>query len=255
MDLTLDISVAEGYSSKSQIARVLTERWVKTNAYCPSCGNEKLSPFANNLPVADFFCSNCKSEYELKSSKNVLLKKIVNGAYKTMMDRINSENNPNLFFLNYSKLDMIVENFLVIPKYYFNDGLIEKRQPLGLHAKRSGWVGCNILLNNIPEYGKIYFIKNRMIKPREHVVMEWAKTSFLANHGKEVRGWTIEIMRLIDRIHKQDFTLQDMYFFKPELERIFPDNNFIEDKIRQQLQLLRDRGVIIFRGKGKYSKV
>ena len=32
-------------------------------------------------------------------------------------------------------------------------------------------------------------------------------------------------------------------------------NNFIKDKIRQQLQLLRDKGIIEFVGRGNYKKV
>jgi type II restriction enzyme len=32
-------------------------------------------------------------------------------------------------------------------------------------------------------------------------------------------------------------------------------NNFIKDKIRQQLQLLRDKGMIEFVGRGNYKKV
>jgi len=72
------------------------------NIFCPSCGNIKLNEFKNNAPVADFYCNNCSSEFGLKSKKDFLSKKIVDGAYNTMIERINSENNPNFFFLNYS---------------------------------------------------------------------------------------------------------------------------------------------------------
>ncbi|MFN3640822.1 MAG: DpnI domain-containing protein, partial [Flavobacterium sp.] len=99
MNLKFDLATADGYTSKSQIARVLTEKWVSQNIFCPSCGNEVLDEFANNSPVADFFCNRCKSEYELKSKKDSKSLKIVDGAFSTMIDRINSENNPNFFFL------------------------------------------------------------------------------------------------------------------------------------------------------------
>lgn len=39
MDLSFDISLIEGYTSASQIARVLTEDWFERNMYCPVCGN------------------------------------------------------------------------------------------------------------------------------------------------------------------------------------------------------------------------
>lgn len=46
MDLKLDLSVAANYTSKSQIARVITEKWVSRQIYCPSCGNPALNDFA-----------------------------------------------------------------------------------------------------------------------------------------------------------------------------------------------------------------
>jgi type II restriction enzyme len=98
MNLKFDNSFLEKYTSSSQIARVLTEAWVKRNMYCPSCGNEQLSQFGNNSPVADFLCPNCSAEYELKSKKNSFSLRIVDGAYNAMIERINSDNNPHLFF-------------------------------------------------------------------------------------------------------------------------------------------------------------
>jgi type II restriction enzyme len=87
MNLCFDFSLVELYKSNSQIARVLTENWIKTNVYCPSCGNDYLRQFANNSPVADFLCDNCNSEYELKSKGNELTSKIVDGAYESMIKR------------------------------------------------------------------------------------------------------------------------------------------------------------------------
>ena len=40
MNLNFNIDLAEGYKSNSQIARVLTENWVKENSYCPNCGQK-----------------------------------------------------------------------------------------------------------------------------------------------------------------------------------------------------------------------
>ena len=46
-----------------------TEAWVSAWAYCPHCGNAKISSFPNNSPLADFFCTSCSEEFELKSQK------------------------------------------------------------------------------------------------------------------------------------------------------------------------------------------
>ena len=54
MNLNFNIKLAQGYKNNSQIARVLTEHWVKENSYCPCCGNLPLYEYENNRPVADF---------------------------------------------------------------------------------------------------------------------------------------------------------------------------------------------------------
>ena len=43
MNLLFNTKLAEGYSSNSQIARILTENWVKENSYCPCCGENPLN--------------------------------------------------------------------------------------------------------------------------------------------------------------------------------------------------------------------
>ena len=50
MNLNFNINIAAKYTSKSQIARILTEKWMEENAYCLSCGYAHLSVFENNRP-------------------------------------------------------------------------------------------------------------------------------------------------------------------------------------------------------------
>ena len=120
MNLHFNINKANNYNSNSQIARVLTEDWVNQNCYCPNCGENRLSAFENNKPVADFYCKKCTEQFELKSKKGLTVgNKIVDGAFNTMIDRINSDENPNFFFLTYDNLKWQVNNFIIIPKYYF----------------------------------------------------------------------------------------------------------------------------------------
>lgn len=58
----------------------------------------------------------------------------------------------------------------------------------------------------------------------------------------------------MNRIEGRDFTLEQMYKFEDVLSNKHPDNNHIKDKIRQQLQILRDKGILEFRGRGHYKK-
>lgn len=83
MQLKLTSEIATDYSSASQKFRVMTEHWVNRSAFCPNCGY-LLARFENNSPVADFYCNDCKEEYELKSKNGEMGRKIVDGAYSTI---------------------------------------------------------------------------------------------------------------------------------------------------------------------------
>jgi|SRR3989344_3672536 len=254
MKLFLNARLAEGYKNTSQKIRILTEEWVNHSIFCPNCGRLDIDRYPNNQPVADFYCSNCKEDYELKSKQDGLGTKILDGAYRTMIERLQSSNNPNFFLLNYNLKNLSIMNFLVIPKHFFIPKIIEKRKPLAITARRAGWIGCNIILQGIPESGKIFFIKNRQVEPKEKVLSEWKRTLFLRGE-KEItaKGWLLDVMRSVEKLGKREFTLDDVYIFENELSRLHPDNKHIRDKIRQQLQLLRDGGYLKFVGRGKYQ--
>lgn len=253
MQLNLYPDSTDRYVSNSQKIRVLTEDWVNKYIYCPNCGSN-LDEYENNRPVADFYCSICHEDYELKSKKNSLGKKIVDGAYSTMICRLKSDTNPNFFFLNYNKNSYQVSNFIVIPKYFFTPEIIQKRNPLSQTAKRAGWVGCNILIDTIPNSGKIFYVKNSQIQTKEKVLDAWNKTSFLKDaNDLNSKGWLIDIIKVIEKINKIDFILEDVYKFKKYLKLRYPKNNNIEAKIRQQLQILRDKKYLIFIGRGRYQ--
>jgi type II restriction enzyme len=105
-----------------------------------------LTRYKNNSPVADFFCSNCHEDYELKGYRRGLGATIVDGAYRAMMERLKANNNPNLLLLGYDHEKLEVRNLHVIPKQFFVPDIIERRRPLSPSARRAGWIGCNIRL-------------------------------------------------------------------------------------------------------------
>ncbi len=229
----------------------MTESWVQSEIFCPNCGAE-IQEYENNRPVADFFCGSCCEDYELKSKKDTFGLKIVDGAYSTMIERLNFQNNPNFFFLNYDKTSFDIQNFVIIPKHFFVPNIIEKRKPLSLTAKRAGWVGCNILLNRIPESGKIFYVKNGETEKKENVLKNWKRTLFLQDKSVKLKGWTLEIMKCLDRLGKQEFFLDEVYAFDQSLGALYPENKHIKDKIRQQLQILRNNNYLEFIGRGRY---
>jgi type II restriction enzyme len=253
MNLFFETELVNTYKSLSQKARVLSEHWVDSHVYCPNCGNITVDKYANNKPVADFFCTYCKEDYELKSTNKILGNKVVNGAYRTMIERLKDSNNPNFILLSYDLRDFQVMNLFVIPKQFFIPEIIEKRKPLSPTARRAGWVGCNILLQNIPQVGKIYLVRNRQVEPKDKVLTEWQKTLFLRKAKKaSTKGWLLDVMNCIEKIGSKDFSLNEVYAFDKLLSTKYPDNLHIKDKIRQQLQVLRDKGYLEFVRRGHY---
>ena len=240
------------YTSGSQNARAWTEAWVKAWAYCPHCGNAKMSQFPNNSPVADFLCATCEEEFELKSQKGKFGAKVSDGAYKTKCERLAASNNPNLLLMNYDRTSLAVVNLFIVPKHFFVPEIIEKRKPLAATARRTGWIGSNILLSKVPESGKIHIVQSGVVRPKDLVLEEWHKTLFLRSKSLEARGWLLDVLKCVESLGKREFTLEEAYAFDRHLGDLYPGNQNIRPKIRQQLQYLRDRGLIEFVSRGGY---
>ncbi len=243
---------ATPFASGSQRARVWTEGWVLRQMYCPSCGNRPLTDFANNKPVADFYCGLCNEEFELKSKKSGFGKKVTDGAYVTMMDRLRSDSVPSLMLMRYNADTRMVRDLSVIPKQFFVTDLIEKRKPLAASARRAGWVGCNILIDRVPKAGRIALVTNRIAVPKDAVLDRWAKTQFLRGKSLATKGWVLDVLNCVEKIGVAEFTLAEVYAFENYLGELHPENNNVRPKIRQQLQVLRDAGVLEFLGRGQY---
>ena len=255
MDLRFDTSLVAGYKSAAQIARVLTEDWLARNMYCPICGAESIQSAVPNAPVKDYICQNCRAQYELKSKKSTTSRfksSVVDGVYRTMIQRITALDNPSFFFLHYDRYE--VNNLIIVPRCFFVPDIIEKRKPLPATARRAGWEGCNILLGKVPEAAKIPIVRNREILPPETVCQKYNQVYSLQTKSVESRGWLFDVLQCTEKLGTT-FTLEQMYSFVPHLKARHPRNNNIEAKIRQQLQFLRDKGLIEFTTRGIYRKI
>jgi len=65
--------------------------------------------------------------------------------------------------------------------------------------------------------------------------------------------WPLAVSFLI-RPLPAAFSLPEVYAIAEPLRKAFPNNNHVDAKIRQSLQILRDRGEIAFEGGGRYRK-
>ena len=232
MNLQCRADLASAYRSRSQIARILTEEWCVRELYCPACTSDRLSPSKINTPAIDFVCPMCQQLFQLKSLRNWIPRKIVDAGYQSMLRSIRADRVPNLLVLHYS-IDWFVRNLLLVPRFFFSESAIEERKPLTPQARRAGWVGCNILLAQIPLEGKIAMVSEGLPVPESRVRDEFARIRNLAKIPPSVRGWTLDVLKAARRLGKSQFMLKDLYQFENELRASHPGNHNIRPKIRQ----------------------
>ena len=260
MNLTMDPSVAAGLSSRSQIARKVTEAWAANNLFCLACSAEAIDAERNNTPVRDFVCPECKTTYQLKSKNGRHGNTIANSAYDPKIAVIRRGRAPNYAFLNYNQDTWKVTGLFVVPGHFITEAVVQRRKPLPPTARRAGWVGSNILLSKVPDEGRIAVVADGSAVPLETVRENWNRFRFLKDDPAALGGWGAEVLALVRLLEpatgQSTFTLQTFYTWAEEaLFRQHPDNHNVRAKIRQQLQVLRDGKVLDFVGRGRYRVI
>jgi type II restriction enzyme len=240
------------YTSNSQRARVATEAWGLANFFCPNCDSPTLQDLPANTKSIDYRCADCKSEFQLKAQSKVLNGRIVDAAYSAMVRAIQEDRTPNLFALEYDAAAWSVKNLILIPHFAFPLSAIEKRKPLSPTARRAGWVGCNILLSAIPADARIPIIAGGRANTARDVRAQFDRIRPLEKLKSKQRGWTLEVLNIVRSLGKPKFSLSEVYLKEDQLTALHPENHFVRDKIRQQLQILRDLGLLEFLGGGEY---
>ncbi|MEW6050642.1 MAG: DpnI domain-containing protein [Candidatus Zixiibacteriota bacterium] len=253
MNLQLPTEVAVGYRSESQRARILTEAWAEENQYCVACDSSRVKQTPPNTEAIDFVCPDCGSNYQLKATKSKIQSRIADAAYDAMMRAIRQDRFPHLLALQYNLESAQVINLLLIPCFTLSPSAIRARKPLSSTARRAGWVGCDILLNQVPMNGRIALISNSTIISPSEVRGRFQEAKSLETLPTQKRGWTLDVLVGLQRINRQEFTLNEAYSLETSLARLHPENRHIRDKIRQQLQVLRDLGYLKFLGQGTYK--
>ena len=127
------------------------------------------------------------------------------------------------------------------------------------------------------------------VVPESEVREKFQKLKPFKDISTKQRGWTLDVLNIVRRVTSSGnlecggmtplsslddmssspkapscrrtpktsrpsdtFTNEDIYVFVSELEKLHPDNRHIRDKIRQQLQVLRDTGFLIHVGNGEW---
>ena len=252
MDLRLPTTGLDRYKSASQRARVGTESWGATNFFCPSCDSPRLNVAPRNTVAVDYFCPSCESPFQLKSQSKPLGTRIVDAAYSEMKRAILEDRTPNLFVLHYDLDTWAVRTVLLVPHFAFALSAVERRKPLASTARRAGWVGCNILLDKIPVHARISIVSEGIPNTQREVRSSYNRLRPLEKLRVEKRGWTLDVLQVVQSMGKLEFILADVYAHTDALTKLHPKNAHVRDKIRQQLQVLRDLGLLDFLGSGSY---
>ena len=252
MNLQMDTAIAASCKSPSRISGVISEHWASKEMYCCACPSSFLTPSPINNPAFDFVCPVCQREYQIKAKKSPIASRIVDGDHKKMSDRIIGGSAPNLLLLQYVPQTWTVQNLLLIPSFFFTLSALEKRKPLGPNADRANWVGCNILLSAIASTGRLNIVTNGTSSDPKSVRDWYRRVMPLESIPLTKRGWALDVLRLVQTLNKREFTINDAYMFEPEMAGLYPNNHNVQAKIRQQLQVLRDSGLLEFVSRGRY---
>lgn len=255
METALPNAGLEEYKSGAQRARVATENWAYENLYCPNCDSSNLGRSPINTPVVDYRCPGCNAAFQLKSRSRPFSNRIVDAAYDSMIRAIRENRTPTLFVMYYDPAKWTVEDLIVIPHFAFPLSAVERRPPLAATARRAGWIGCNIRLDSIPADAKIRVVLSGVPLPRDTVRQQYARVRPLAQLGVEQRGWTLDVLNVVRSLGTELFSLDDVYQSEDALSRLHPRNRHVRAKVRQQLQVLRDLGLLQFLGRGRYRIV
>lgn len=248
----MPLNTGATYKSAAQRVRVISEAWAADNLYCPCCPSDTIERCRNNQEAVDYTCSSCHASFQLKSSQTYFSTRVVDGAFAAMMRAVAQGAVPNLLLLHYDPSRWEVRNLTLIPYFALTSSCIEKRRALSATARRVGWVGCNIVLCNIPPDVRIPWIKSGVPVSPQQVRTSLRSVSSLGNVAPAQRGWTLDILKVVRALEKREFCLADVYAHSAELQALHPGNRHVRDKIRQQLQALRDLGFLQFLGHGTY---
>ena len=244
--------LAAAYTSGAQRARVVTEAWARSQLYCANCDSSSLGETPANNRAIDFVCPRCQAPFQLKAKSSSLGETVTDGAYTAMLAAIREDRTPNLLLMRYALPAWEVRDLLLIPSFMFPESAVIKRKPLAATARRAGWVGCNIDLRRIAPEARIPIIAGSSPTDPAQVRSRYDQLKPIREIKTAQRGWTLDVLNVVRRLGKAEFKNEDVYAFDRELEILHPDNRHVRDKIRQQLQVLRDTGLLIHVDSGSW---
>jgi len=110
--------------------------------------------------------------------------------------------------LNSYSLEYEVTNLFLVPKRFIVPEIIERRKPLALNARRTGWVGCNLKISCLPVAGRVFYIKNKSVISAGNVLSQWQATEFLDSVAPPRRGWLVAVMQCAEKYRRRNLAFK-----------------------------------------------
>ena len=145
-----DVSLADGYTNRSQVARILIETWAEMNLYCLRCTQDTLAPLPPNTPVADFTCVTCGATYQLKAKDGRFGRLLIGAAYDATLRAVREGRMPAHILVEFDRRRATIVYADALPGALIDETRVIARTPLSLNARRAGWQGCNIDVSGLP---------------------------------------------------------------------------------------------------------
>jgi hypothetical protein len=155
ISLHFDATLAAGFTSKAQSARVMIETWAELNLYCLGCSSDRLRRLPANTPLADFACPGCEKEYQLKAKDGRFGDLVAGAAYAPLIAAARSGMLPDYILAEYDTRWALINSVRAIPGHQIDATRIDARKALSEGARRAGWIGAVI---NVADLGSVELV-------------------------------------------------------------------------------------------------
>lgn len=146
-----DPTVAEGFASRSQIARLWTETWAEQYLYCLNCPADELGALPAGTKVADLQCYSCSMRYQVKGKNGRFGATIQSSAYAPLLEAARTGSMPGYVLIEYDPRFHIVVFVDAIHGEDIGEDRIIPRRPLSDTARRVRWQGCVINITGLDD--------------------------------------------------------------------------------------------------------
>jgi len=180
---------------------------------------------------------------------------VTDGGYDSMMRKIHEVQAPALMLAHYSP-QWCIEGLLAIHPVFLIPEVVRKRGKPHIRPKsgKEYWM-CDLNLVFVPQDGRIPLVNNGVVSPSSKVRQLYKESIRFGELSSNKRGWAALVLAAVRKIGKAEFRLDEVYVFEAEMHAAYPQNSHVRDKIRQQMQVLRDLGYVEFVGRGEYAVV